>query len=99
MKIDPSLVTPLPSGKPLQRGTQIVYRPPHAPSFDDPSIELGFVTSGPTTDGSYFCRYFSNTHPSFLRTVANSELTPADSIYLYNHHDVQEINRLLVAHC
>src|SRR5574340_153571 len=69
--------------------TQIIYVPPHLreeiPAEPFPyGMESGFITSGPTEDGSYFCMYWQLTIDGYitsdLRTKSNSELTPVDCI-------------------
>lgn len=63
----------------MKRGTQIIYKPAHAKDLNDPACEKGFVTSGPTNEGAYFCRFWLQNSdgtlliPCELRTKANSE--------------------------
>ena len=63
----------------LTRGTQILYVPMHANGdTQHPVVEAGFV---PSVRGDVaFCRYWSKHAPGELRTKANSERTPLDSI-------------------
>lgn len=76
----------------LTQGTQIVYVPKHMKFedgvFDYPfGMEAGFVSSGPTGDGSYFCRYWRIVHGKItyeLRTKSCSELTPRRLIRVMN---------------
>lgn len=83
----------------FQRGEQIAYVPTHARVYfedaktdDDwlwsvahPAAEFGFVTS--QRGDTVFCRYWRKGHPGDLRTVANSEGTPADC--LVKHRSVR----------
>ena len=96
----------------LDRGTQIVYVPPHMPlecfaswlhRFYPNGAQPGFVTSGPTSDGSYFCRYWSYDEEAkmfrpVLRTAANSECTPGDRLIVadtFNQYHVRaELERM-----
>ena len=77
----------------MKPGTQIVYVPSHVGKPDDESVygergvEFGFVTSQTSLDvvankRLVFCRYWSSlaTAGEELRTMANSEATPADRI-------------------
>jgi hypothetical protein len=75
----------------LPRGTQIVYVASHIPletweqEVNHKLVEPGFVTSGPTEHGEYFCRYWlfdyrNDEYIPELRTKANSELTPGDRL-------------------
>ena len=67
----------------LVQGTQIVYQPDYVDpnKFGYPGgVEPGFIWSGPTEDGSYYCRYWQCYMGKIqwqLRTLSNSELTPA----------------------
>jgi hypothetical protein len=59
-------------------GQQIAYVPTHAAGdLTHADVEFGFVT-GPAGDAAFFCRYWRPGRPGELRTVANSEATPAD---------------------
>ena len=78
------------------RGQQIAYVPQHVfkdvgtlwelsdkeyrEVMAHKDIERGFVTSGPTGDGSYFCRYWRKAQLGDLRTKSNSECTPGDRL-------------------
>jgi hypothetical protein len=79
----------------LPRGTQIVYVPPHiklnewSENVGLRGVEYGFVTSGPTHNGDYFCRYWRYDHDAMeyvpeLRTKANSERTPGNRLVVYD---------------
>jgi len=83
----------------LVRGTQIIYTPPHLKKptglkckFGYPNgSQPGFVTSGPTAIGDYFCRYWliEDGKPiRELRTKANSENTPLRSLTVPNGHSI-----------
>ena len=89
----------------LKRGTQIVYVPSHIRrkdgSYNKKSsfLERGFVTSGPTLDGSYMCRYWSKSDVEDLRTKANSELTPADCIVVEETYPPSMVQKMLDKYC
>ena len=73
----------------FQRGDQIAYIPWHAGGdIAHPDVEFGFVM-GPAGLDSYFCRYWRRGEPGVLRTVANSESTPADM--LAPHYSVPQV--------
>lgn len=58
-------------------GEQIAYVPAHADGdLNHPDVEFGFVV-GPAGEDAYFCRYWRKGELGVLRTVANSESTPA----------------------
>ena len=96
-------------GVKLPAGTQIVYVPlhihlahwDHNDKWQYPNgCQPGFVTSGPTAQDGYFCRYwrFDNDTELFipeLRTVANSELTPMNRLVVtdtfHQLHVVREL--------
>ncbi len=74
----------------LRKGDQVAYVPPHAQQRngpygpqkywrtwdpEHPDVEFGFVMC--RQKDSYFCRYWIKGQPGTLRTVANSERTPA----------------------
>ena len=73
-------------------GDQIIYIPNHVDDgdgpldapVDHPDVEAGFVTGTGSAGKSYFCRYWSKTFPGTLRTMANSELTPASRLRRYD---------------
>ena len=68
------------TGESLSKGDQIAYVPMHAKSnLMHPDVEFGFVM-GPAGGNAYFCRYWLKDKPGKLRTVANSEATPSDSL-------------------
>jgi hypothetical protein len=78
----------------LKRGTQIIYIPSHAGGDPDhPDAEQGFVTS--MSINGAFCRYWSRYNPCFLRTMANSELTPFDRLVIRDTHPQVEVNQML----
>jgi hypothetical protein len=91
----------------LEKGTQIVYVPSHIPlmnyksKFGYPNgSQPGFITSGPTEDGSYFCRYWlwdheANEFVPELRTKDNSELTPGNLIVVYEEFSQYHVKREL----
>ena len=71
----------------IQRGTQIAYIPMHAEGdIEHPDVEFGFVTS--VRGSTAFCRYWRRGSVGELRTVANSECTPMDS--LVEHRSVMQ---------
>ena len=62
----------------FQPGDQIAYIPNHAAGdIQHPDVEFGFVTST-NRNGDCHCRYWRKGQPGVMRTVANSECTPAD---------------------
>ena len=63
-------------------GDQIVYIPRHAKDMFHPDAEFGFIT-GFNFDSAAFCRYWSNSDRTRLRTTANSEATPIDTLERY----------------
>lgn len=63
----------------LTRGIQVLYVPMHAyGDTNHPDVEPGFVTS--VRGDVAFCRYWNKRAPGELRTRANSESTPVDSL-------------------
>lgn len=73
----------------FQRGDQIAYIPLHAGGdIGHPDVKFGFVM-GPAGTDSYFCRYWREGEPGVLRTVANSESTPAGM--LVPHYSVPQV--------
>ena len=77
----------------LTRGQQIAYIPTHARHSTGvastqwairhhPDVEFGFVTS--QRGDTIFCRYWRKGHLGDLRTLVNSEGTPADCIVVYD---------------
>lgn len=66
----------------LLPGTQVIKVPnPADKKVNLADCEIGFVTSGPNSQGDYFCRYWSKKNGSLrrpleLRTKSCSELTP-----------------------
>lgn len=65
-------------------GDQVAYIPVHAAGdIAHPDVEFGFVVRQ-SPSGDYFCRYWRKGSPGDLRTVANSECTPAASLV---HHE------------
>jgi hypothetical protein len=85
----------------LKRGTQIAYVPLHAEgSLTHPDVQFGFVTSGPTISGAYFCRYWmSKYEPAELRTKANSELTARENLVEFNSRTATKIQETLDWYC
>ena len=84
----------------LKRGTQIAYVPTHTKGdINHNDVERGFVTSGPTKDGAYFCRYWSRYHEKELRTKANSECTPADCLQVTDSFPQELIEEMLEKYC
>jgi hypothetical protein len=90
----------------LSRGTQIVYVPSHFPietwdqEVNPTGAQPGFVTSGPTEDGSYFCRYWrwdydGDEYVPELRTKANSEMTPGDRLVVHESFSHIHVDREL----
>jgi len=65
---------------------QIAYIPTHADGdINHPDVEFGFVTSTNKNADAVFCRYWHKEIRLLgtLRTTANSELTPAETLV---HH-------------
>jgi hypothetical protein len=89
----------------LVRGTQIIYVPSHLfhkdGSYNKKStlIQRGFVTSGPTFDGSYFCRFWSFADVNDLRTKNNSELTPVACIVVEDTYPKSMVQEMLDKYC
>ena len=85
----------------LQRGTQIVYIPNHADGdIYHPDVEHGFITSGPTLDGAYFCRYWSKGHlGEDIRTKSCSELTPGKNIRVMEIANQEKVQEMLERYC
>ncbi len=79
----------------FKRGEQIAYIPTHAKNdLSHRDVEFGFVTS--VRDGTIFCRYWCKDGKE-LRTVANSEATPADMLRRMDSRPQEEIERILKA--
>lgn len=71
----------------LQQGTQIAYIPSHVREYfdsnlDHPDVEFGFVVDLQGEENAW-CRYWLKGKPGFLRTRANSELTPIRNLVEY----------------
>ena len=80
----------------LKSGDQIIYIPHHARGArDHPDVEYGFVTSVPANHSIAFCRYWSKVDPRELRTKANGEATPMESLQLYKSKHQETINDLI----
>jgi len=63
----------------MKKGTQIAYIPRDVDGTPlEHLVEFGFVTS--VTAKGAFCRYWSKGADMELRTKANSELTPFESL-------------------
>ena len=73
----------------LARGTQIVYNTHGAK-------EYGFVTSGPTASGGYFCRFWHE-GGTYLSTIANSVLVNPDSLTVENTVPQSRVDETLAA--
>ena len=64
----------------FKNGEQIAYVPLHANGdLNHSDVEFGFVVRRSGED-AYFCRYWRKNQLGVLRTVANSESTPADML-------------------
>lgn len=92
----------------LTRGTQIAYVPYHvmpeqttdlATALRHPDTEFGFVTSGPTAEGDYFCRYWLKGRLGDLRTKSCSELTPHDRLVVTESVLPQIVTDALALYC
>jgi hypothetical protein len=87
----------------LNRGDQIAYLPGHVgENLDDPSVELGFVTSVKKfNDGQnmVFCRYWMQGKPGELRTKSASEATPLENVVLYMSVDQDVVTQALKEFC
>jgi hypothetical protein len=90
-------------------GAQILYVPPHLQYLllEGKPVEInypngaqpGFIYSGPTPDGDYFCRYwqcYDGVVKPELRTLANSERVSGNWIFPYNHFDADVVSKALV---
>lgn len=82
----------------FQQGDQIAYIPNHAGGdITHPDVELGFVTSAAQNGAAYHCRFWRKGFGAWtLRTVANSECTPADCMVKRDSVDQAIVDRLLV---
>ncbi len=79
----------------LKTGTQIAYVPDHAEGdIKHADVQFGFVTTV-RANGDAFCRYWSRSNPSELRTRFCSELTPARCLVLYESHPQAEVDAML----
>jgi hypothetical protein len=91
----------------LTRGTQIAYVPQHVQELDNdltsrlahPDVEFGFVTSGPTYNNAYFCRYWRKGHLGDLRTKSCSEGTPFDCIVVIDSVPQVTVDLAMVDYC
>lgn len=82
----------------LKRGTQIAYIPTRANGdIAHKDVEFGFVTSGPTADGSYFCRYYYKNGE--LRTKANSECTHFNDLRVCDSRLQSRVEEDLLKYC
>lgn len=90
-----------------KRGTQIVYAPPHTEgNLQHPDVEYGFVTADAGEQG-VFCRYWAKRHlpvsidevDDFLRTKANSELTPRNLLALRGSVPAECVQYALRTYC
>jgi len=78
----------------LKRGIQIAYVPQHANGYEyHEDVEYGFITSV-RGDGA-FCRYWSKSDPTELRTKCNSELTPVRYLIVLNTRPQEMVDQLL----
>ena len=72
----------------MEPGTQIIYFPPHV-TFGDEShrdTEFGFVYGSMYSD-AIFCRYWSRSFPTELRTKSCGELTPRHRLLIKDTRD------------
>lgn len=87
----------------LPRGTQILinYRAGEL-TLDEMrtnrATKVGFITSGPTKDGAYFCRYWNESLLE-LRTKSCSETTPMDMILVVDTVPQEQVDKALEEHC
>lgn len=72
----------------MERGTQIIYIPPHLHSKEATDslnyiidVEFGFVTED--RGDHHFCRFWSKRYYGTLRTISNSELVPTYCLRKY----------------
>ena len=84
----------------LARGTQIVRHTGQRGERD----EAGFVTSGPTISGGYFCRFWCMRNgkvadPPTLRTLSTSELVLWKHIVVQDSIDQSYVDQALREHC
>lgn len=80
--------------KTFQPGEQIAYVPNHADGdVTHPDVEFGFVVRQTPSGDAYFCRYWRKGSPGDMRTLANSESTPAHALV---RHD--SVPQATVAH-
>ena len=75
--------------KSLKRGTQIAYVPDHVKNAwketgYHPAVEFGFVNTICSDNKAAFCRYWVQGNPGVLRTIANSERTDLNDIFLHD---------------
>lgn len=99
----------------LRRGTQVVYVPSHLiedgivvtdefvkkHETDHTGTQMGFVTSTkPEVNTAYVRYYYSkNLAGGTLRTKMNSEGTPFEYLYLFNHRNQEMIEQALERWC
>jgi hypothetical protein len=70
----------------MKKGTQIAYIPHYAHGdIHHPDAEFGFVMS--ERINNHFCRYWRKGHLAVLRTIANSECTPTETLIEYKSVD------------
>lgn len=77
----------------LTAGTQIIYIPIHLqkkPDILNKEIQFGFVTS--VNKHNAFCRYYSAYDLTALRTLACSEITNMDDLYLLKTRSQNEVS-------
>jgi len=82
----------------LARGTQIIRRT----NVKAESDEAGFITSGPTLYGGYFCRYWRMRNGKALpelRTKSVSELTLAKHIVVQDSVPQEQVEQALKEWC
>lgn len=85
-------------GQKFYRGDQIAYDPTLKGDFDSELTEYGFVTSGPTAEGYYFCRFWNN-KTGELRTKSNSEPVLECFLVLANVYTEEKIEEALKEYC
>lgn len=90
------------------KGAQILYVPPHLQHLllEGKPVDVnyphgaqpGFIYSGPTENGDYFCRYWQaydgDVKPE-LRTLANSERVSGHWIFLHDTFDQSVVERAI----
>jgi len=81
----------------MKPGTQVAYIPLHTKGdLQHPDVEFGFVT-GMSQSGKFaYCRYWSKTRPSELRTTTTSEATPVERLVEFEFVPQAVVDRMMI---